>query len=36
VGEDLLQAAQDDATVIAIHDQERAGIDIVGDGELRR
>ena len=36
VGEDLLQAAQDDATVIAIHDQERAGIDIVGDGEMRR
>ena len=36
VGEDLLQTAQDDATIIAIHDQERAGIDIVGDGEMRR
>ncbi len=36
VGERFLAAAQDDATVIAIHDQERAGIDIVGDGEMRR
>ncbi len=36
VGENLLAAAQDDATVIAVHDQERAGIDIVGDGEMRR
>ncbi|HTO41500.1 MAG TPA: hypothetical protein VL026_11035, partial [Rhizomicrobium sp.] len=31
-----LAQAQDDATVIAIHDQERAGIDIIGDGEMRR
>src|SRR5262245_36991306 len=34
--ENLLAGAQDDATVIAIHDQERAGIDIIGDGEMRR
>jgi 5-methyltetrahydropteroyltriglutamate--homocysteine methyltransferase len=31
-----LEAAQDDATVLAIRDQERAGIDIVTDGEQRR
>jgi len=36
VPENLLSAAQDDATIVAIHDQERAGIDIVGDGEMRR
>ncbi len=36
VSEDLLAEAQDDATLIALHDQERAGIDIVGDGEMRR
>lgn len=36
VDENLLATAQDDATVIAVHDQERAGIDIVGDGEMRR
>ncbi|HEY4123203.1 MAG TPA: hypothetical protein VGM36_01235, partial [Rhizomicrobium sp.] len=36
VGGNLLATAQDDATIIAIHDQERAGIDIVGDGEMRR
>jgi 5-methyltetrahydropteroyltriglutamate--homocysteine methyltransferase len=34
--EDLLQGAQDDATLVALHDQERAGIDIVSDGEVRR
>ena len=28
--------AQDDATILAIRDQERAGIDIVTDGEMRR
>lgn len=33
---DLLQEAQDDATRIAIRDQERAGIDVVTDGEIRR
>jgi len=31
-----LEEAQDDATVLAIHDMERAGIDIVTDGEMRR
>ena len=31
-----LEEAQDDATLIAIRDQERAGIDIVTDGEMRR
>jgi 5-methyltetrahydropteroyltriglutamate--homocysteine methyltransferase len=31
-----LEAAQDDATLIAIRDQERAGLDIVTDGEQRR
>jgi 5-methyltetrahydropteroyltriglutamate--homocysteine methyltransferase len=33
---DKLEAAQDDATVLAIHDQERAGLDIISDGEQRR
>lgn len=33
---EALKAAQDDATRLAIHDQERAGIDIVSDGEQRR
>jgi 5-methyltetrahydropteroyltriglutamate--homocysteine methyltransferase len=31
-----LEEAQDDATVVAIRDLERAGIDIVTDGEIRR
>ena len=31
-----LEAAQDDATILAIRDQERAGVDIVSDGEQRR
>src|SRR6202048_3080314 len=31
-----LGEAQDDATVLAIRDQERAGLDIVTDGEMRR
>jgi 5-methyltetrahydropteroyltriglutamate--homocysteine methyltransferase len=31
-----LEQAQDDATLIAIRDQERAGIDILTDGEMRR
>src|ERR1700693_2556446 len=31
-----LEQAQDDATLLAIRDQERAGIDIVTDGEQRR
>jgi 5-methyltetrahydropteroyltriglutamate--homocysteine methyltransferase len=36
VAPEFLEQAQDDATLIAIHDQERAGIDIVSDGEMRR
>lgn len=31
-----LDEAQDDATLLAIHDQERAGLDIITDGETRR
>ena len=31
-----LEQAQDDATVVAIRDMERAGIDIITDGEIRR
>jgi 5-methyltetrahydropteroyltriglutamate--homocysteine methyltransferase len=31
-----LQEAQDAATLVAIRDQERAGLDIVTDGEMRR
>ena len=30
------EQAQDDATVLAIREMERAGIDIVTDGEMRR
>ena len=33
---DFLEQAQDDATLIAIRDMERAGIDIISDGEIRR
>src|SRR5689334_10022821 len=33
---EMLEQAQDDATVVAIRDMERAGIDIVTDGEIRR
>lgn len=36
VARDLLEQAQDDATLLAIRDQERAGIDILTDGEARR
>ncbi len=36
VAEPYLEEAQDDATVIAIRDMERAGIDIITDGEMRR
>jgi len=36
VAPDLLEQAQDDATLLAIRDQERAGLDIVTDGEIRR
>jgi 5-methyltetrahydropteroyltriglutamate--homocysteine methyltransferase len=31
-----LEQAQDDATILAIRDQERAGIDVITDGEMRR
>ena len=33
---EVLEQAQDDATLVAIRDMERAGIDIVSDGEIRR
>jgi 5-methyltetrahydropteroyltriglutamate--homocysteine methyltransferase len=36
VAPEFLDQAQDDATLIAIRDQERAGLDIVTDGEMRR
>jgi 5-methyltetrahydropteroyltriglutamate--homocysteine methyltransferase len=36
VAPDWLAEAQDDATRLAIHDQERAGLDVITDGEMRR
>ena len=36
IPEPYLEQAQDDATVLAIRDMERAGIDIITDGEIRR
>ena len=36
VSEAWLEQAQDDATLLAIRDMERAGIDIITDGEIRR
>jgi 5-methyltetrahydropteroyltriglutamate--homocysteine methyltransferase len=36
IDETWLEQAQDDATVLAVRDQERAGIDILTDGEMRR
>jgi 5-methyltetrahydropteroyltriglutamate--homocysteine methyltransferase len=36
VAPEWLEEAQDDATVLAIRDQERAGLDIITDGEARR
>jgi 5-methyltetrahydropteroyltriglutamate--homocysteine methyltransferase len=36
VAPEWLQAAQDDATLLAIRELERAGLDIVSDGEIRR
>src|SRR5438094_2909100 len=36
VAPEHLESAQDDATLIAIRDQERAGLDIITDGEQRR
>jgi 5-methyltetrahydropteroyltriglutamate--homocysteine methyltransferase len=34
--EQYLEEAQDDATIVAIRDMERAGVDVVTDGEIRR
>ncbi len=36
VAPSFLEQAQDDATLVAIRDMERAGIDIITDGEVRR
>ena len=36
VAPEWLEQAQDDATQLAIRDQERAGLDIITDGEMRR
>ncbi len=36
IPEPLLAEAQDDATRIAIRDMERAGVDVITDGEIRR
>src|SRR6267143_635689 len=33
---EFIDQAQDDATLLAIRDQERAGLDIITDGEMRR
>jgi 5-methyltetrahydropteroyltriglutamate--homocysteine methyltransferase len=36
VAAEFLEQAQDDATILAIRDEERAGLDIITDGEARR
>jgi 5-methyltetrahydropteroyltriglutamate--homocysteine methyltransferase len=36
VPEEFLEEAQDDATLLAIRDMERAGVDVITDGEIRR
>jgi len=36
IPEPFLEQAQDDATIVAIHDMERVGLDIISDGEMRR
>jgi len=36
VAEPFLEEAQDDATRLAVRDMERAGVDVVTDGEMRR
>jgi 5-methyltetrahydropteroyltriglutamate--homocysteine methyltransferase len=36
IAPERLREAQDDATLLAIRDMERAGIDIISDGEMRR
>ena len=36
ISEPLLEQAQDDATRLAVLDMERAGVDVITDGEIRR
>jgi 5-methyltetrahydropteroyltriglutamate--homocysteine methyltransferase len=36
VPQDVLEEAQDDATVVAIAEMEAAGVDVITDGEIRR
>src|ERR671930_2210441 len=36
IPEPFLEQAQDDATIVAIRDMERGGINIITDGEIRR
>jgi 5-methyltetrahydropteroyltriglutamate--homocysteine methyltransferase len=36
VSEPFLEEAQDDATRLAVQDMERAGVDVITDGEMRR
>ena len=36
VAPEMLDQAQDDATIVAIREMERAGVDIITDGEIRR
>jgi 5-methyltetrahydropteroyltriglutamate--homocysteine methyltransferase len=36
IAPEFLEQAQDDATLLAIRDMERAGIDVITDGEIRR
>jgi 5-methyltetrahydropteroyltriglutamate--homocysteine methyltransferase len=36
IAPEYLEEAQDDATLLAIRDQEQAGLDIITDGEIRR
>src|SRR5437868_15362874 len=36
IPEPWLEQAQDDATIVAIRDMERAGLDVISDGEIRR
>jgi len=36
IPDEHLEQAQDDATLVAIRDMERAGLDIISDGEIRR
>jgi len=36
VSDEFLEAAQDDATLLAIGEMERAGVELISDGEIRR